>query len=450
MDSNNTFLFQRLFHPALWCFVIGVCLAPTDVKAFSRAYVNYEVVSDNHRFVALVNYRDPGGKPKVKVYEVLNNERRFRWEATLFAPIEESILLANDGGSLVLENYHPYTDNALYFYHEGRLVQVYKVDAVTPPSDDDPAFRVHGVMPGGNLKWGAKFSFLSTAGSEPCYCAWYAGETNWMAWRLKDGERIVDDAKQQATWNEEATRIATLIVDDQPPGSFQEPRTVNPASQGLLPGVGKESSLRFLTREKTLAARAILTTLLSSPKYSLASTGTTLDIVEFEAGSRERALAERFLADFDRPSGPPGEHPNAGVEKLHLGGLRGVVELNAIPKGGTIIMAVVPMTAGPGWPKQLPVEWIAADLREVHRSMPDLIAPKKFKPSARLGFTFSDLAPDEYQVKVLWQPRGKGLPDASAVKPLPGDFLGESEVVTIHPGVVFEPELFKCDRKLVP
>jgi predicted helicase len=123
---------------------LALLLAPA-ARAFLRMYMNYEVASANQRFVAEIDYAQDRNDPRVRVHEIREDKRIFKWEAKLFIPIAETIHLADDGESIVLENYYPYTDQVLYFFHNGKEVRRYALKEVLPAADVEDMFAFSGL-----------------------------------------------------------------------------------------------------------------------------------------------------------------------------------------------------------------------------------------------------------------------------------------------------------------
>src|SRR5262249_47288214 len=138
----------------------------------------------------------------------------------------------------------------LHFYHNGKEVRRYQAHDVIPTDGNPlPTFGTHNDR--ANWDMATKFSFLSPNGGDPCYCIWYAGKTNWMAWRLSDGERFSPTVEQEKTWDQEATVIARRVVEGDPISLAPNQVPVS-ARQTVSPqGPSPDVCLKFLGRFKT-------------------------------------------------------------------------------------------------------------------------------------------------------------------------------------------------------
>lgn len=433
---------RALLYYVLWIFTSVTFLPLANASMGWRSQAPYEVFSTNKRFVAEVKFNLHARDFKVTVREIINGDRVFRWELQQATTRGERIFLANNGQHLVLEKYSDIIRNALSFYHLGREVRAYRPSEVMPPPPEinGRVPYLDDVMIGPSWGRKPKFNFLGTAGGEDCYCAWFVGQTNWMAWRLKDGERIIPNAEQEQTWNKEAAGIATRIIDGEP--AFAASTIFSPFSDGSV-------SLQLLAHLKKPGIQARMEAMLNSRDYSMAGHGPDLDLVRLSAYSPTRAMGERQLAQLDPLPSSDSRRGEQIRQRRFLGSAQGVIELREVPKGGVIVIALAPASAGPGWPASLPVERITARFTELHESMRRIMNINGFKPSARLSFSFGDLLPGEYRVKALWQPGVEVEPAGEKITPGKNDWLGESEIATVSAGLTADLGLFRCDQPAV-
>jgi hypothetical protein len=455
--EHNSFMTTKIRTPMFLGGILAalaLLLSPA-AHAFIRIYMNYEVASANQRFVAEIDYAQDRNDPRVRVHEIREDKRIFKWEAKLFIPISETIHLADDGESIALENYYPYTDQVLYFFHNGKEVRRYALKEVLPAKDVEDFFPIPGLQGKGGDKWNRrnKFTFLSKVGGEPCYCVWFAGETNWVAWTLKDGERISPSVNQQRIWDGEATAVALRVVEEKPsePNKAEQTRSGQSKLAGSLrPQLPSEDiCFKFLGRLKTNDDRKRIESLLTAADYFLSSYGPEEDIVQFRGASQQRARGDRLLAEFDGKLGQPGKRRPFIIGGFYLGGVEGIVQFPEVPKEGSLAITLVPKGNSESWPSKLPVETLVASLPEVHATMKQIMNVTPYKMVPRFGFTFGQILPGEYRVKVLWKKMAIDQGPSSEIKSAPGDLLGESELVTVPAGITSEPEIFKCDRAIV-
>ena len=458
MSVSRCFFFRLVCVSALVVeLLIGI---PLPVHAFVRLYQNYDVVSENGRFIAEVDYGLKAGDPRVRVSEIKGDSRESLWEAKLFLPISETIHLSNDGSAIVLENYYPYTDEFLYFFYKGNLVRRYKAQELCPAHQETEKDRSIGgpiFGEGQERRAVGEFSFLSTFNGKPCYCVWYSGQTNWVSWTLEDAQRVTAGPQQQVAWDEEARRLAEKCVQRRSPPSpslashGQVPQGVKKSiSRPQLPSA--EACLKFLTRDHSVESRKRIEALLSDQEYHMQWYGPDEDIVGFGGGSEPRARGDRLLADFDgkRETTPSGQlRPG---RRHYLGAVKGVVELPHPPTNGVLTIALVPASLGAGWPERLPPEHLTAEFEEVAETMKRILDQRTFKMPSRFAFKFGEVLPGEYRVKVLWKMNlnaDPGPEHSATLKPEAGDLYGETALTSVSAGLMAEPGVFQCDVQAV-
>ncbi len=413
---------------AIWLTMAAVLFGGPAALAY------YDVFSANQKFVAQANFDGfPREDAEIKVYQRLGaGKRELKWKVSVAAPQREIIYLSDDGESIVLENHDYATNDALYFFHNGKEVRRYKVQEVMLDEDARKSLRNPGMMfMKATLGWrrGENFPLFSTCNGEPCYCVWYPGKTNWMAWRLTDGERIKPSNKQQQAWNNEATSLARQAIADDTP-----PRKRGQRTYSLLADVN--ICYQFLGRFKTKEDRQRLESLLKADDYSISWYGPNIPMMS--ASSATRARGNRLLADFDRKPGGDRQIAFAEVAGL-LGAVEGVIQFPEMPAEGSLVITLVPATFTGGWPAKLPVETMAG-------SLPDLQRVMETHKLSRVAYEFQTISPGEYRVKVLWKKKTFGDYPTQEAQPEADDRTGESEPITITAGITSQPEMFKCDR----
>jgi hypothetical protein len=422
---------------------------------FRSGDLQYEVFSLNGHFIAEIDFTR---ESKARVYEIGLNQRFFKGETKLFNPTSESIHLSDDGESIVLEDYTLNRSAVLHFFHKGKKVQDYGLKEVLPGGDGSNMILIPGSLGRWNLR--DKFAFLSIINGAPCYCLWFPGETNWVAWKLSDGSRVAAPPTQQKIWDNEATALAQRVVQTGTPESktteytlppgFEPPRPPQPA----LPS--EEVSYKFLTRFKTTDDRKRIEALLSAADYALTDyglTGREESIVKLRGSSNQRALGDRLLREFDTGKPAPPRPPfHTLYERFYVGVVEGTVQFPKVPKEGILIIALVPADTAEAWPTKLRVETLRAEVAKVHMHMKEFKALPQYQMQSRFGFEFNEVIPGEYRIKVLWKTaKNDTLPRAfsNEVTPGPGDLFGESEPATVPAGITVELLPFKCDRLLV-
>jgi len=252
----------------------------------------------------------------------------------------------------------------------------------------------------------------------------------------------------QEAWNEEAA-LRKRAPENKPSDKkmiAKEP--FDPKNRKFPPRhqtPSKDVCLKFLTRNKSPESRKRIEALLSAKEYSSTGGGPEDDIVEFRGYSEQRARGDRLLGEFDGKLGSPRSRLEVG-KSFHLGGVKGVVELPAVPRDGSLVIAMVPSAAGSGWWAKVPVERLTADFKELAESMKRIMDKSGFTMPSRFGFDFRDIVPGEYQVKVLWRKKAGVRDPAEDITPESGDLFGESSILTVVAGLVAEPELFKCEQ----
>jgi hypothetical protein len=429
----------------LTLIAVVLFLSPHDSQAFLREYRDYAITSNNGHFVGEVNF----SQGKVLVYEVENDKRTHKWSANLFTPIAETVYLSDDGQSVVLEDYY---SNVLCFFHKGKNVRRYTAKQIFPakPVLGESRGDARGF---GDKYWnqGNKLAFLSTFYGEPCYCVWFVGETSWLSWTLKDGERVNASPPQQRLWFAQARRLAENTLTDM--GSrFSMPmkgQVVKAKPQPRRQTPGFQANLRFLARDRTVESRKFLEGYLGTKLYMVHSSkgGAT---IEYEAGSYWRRMADLILAEFDgKVAKDPFGFPSWFESMIYLGGVSGVVDFPAVPSMTNAIILVETANHGTGWPKTFPPERISVDFEDVAKMMDQKIEDFTHK-RRRVRFSFRDLPAGDYRVKVLLigQKNPRPITDAEAILTAAGDWYGETPPFIILPGIIFESDLISCNREL--
>ena len=331
--------------------IVAATLRP-DCWAFSRDYHDYEVVSANGEYFAKVRF-DGEGSPKFAIYRkgTEAGEDAKLWEAELWAPIGESVLVSDDGQSVVLEDNYPYALRGLYFYHLGELkrayikLEMFKFDdsanqmgsARNPFSMSSQMFRTPAI------------AFLTTFEGRGVYARWHEGSSDWLAWEIASGEELKVAEGMSERLSTEGERICQKRLK----GS-----RLTQAHRGPF-RVSFESAIVYLAEHRTPGWREFVSPMLSNGLYNVRAYASGAQFRGLEISSSDRKLADRLLAKAE------GRVPARESQRFYLGNLSATVRLPSRPTRGSLTIVAV-RDAGSGlWPTILPAETIFVTAEEL-------------------------------------------------------------------------------------
>ncbi len=416
-----------------------------------------EVFSANQKFVVELDLTRTAGSfwadsTEIHVHEVVNGKRNPKWQTNLATRFSGAAYLSDDGSYLVLEDYTELADYAVYFFHNGKEIRRCKTQEITPPNDHEVSNHSFENPFPRRKKWNqwSHFSFLSGNNGAPCYCIWHVGETNWVAWKLADGERLAFSFQQQKTWNNEATVVARHIVDADliSPGSrllMESRHSIRVvAEKTWIPDV--DVCYRYLAKFGNDEDRQRAKKLLSANDYSFSGLSLAGDIVQLSGRSLTRSRGTGLLANFDHQPALVRANSDTGWRDPYLGSVEGVVQFPKVPEEGILVILLESATNTNEWPDKLPAERLTLDVPEMWQAANHLWSDVPPKALPKVGFQFNDIPPGEYRGRVLWKTQERELPPDKEIKPAEGDLSGKSETVPVKPGVTSQPKVVLCNQ----
>lgn len=420
----------RLIVLALFVAIVGITATHADewLTPIEESYP-----STNGRFMAQVTPAKKDQKPQLEVIEMTNTERLPVWQCELpnkVAPVE--VCVSNDGRYVVTNNeWHRvgYGDFVVAFYDKDGLIKNYSMEEVLHLPGDISNLELFRLVPHSvSSRWWDRnaIKFFDTYNGKLYFCIWLHLFDRWVAWNPIDGKEIQVDDKMVETWYSKARSWAIQQIQEK--------------SSGYTP-------YEFLGKLKNPDDRPFVEQLLSHKSFSQAGQKSQKNhLLRYTAGSAERSLAERILANWDGRTTK--KHASSKPPLYYLGKLEGIVTLpeTSNPRNATLWIYLIPGTLSEDqWHEQPPVHRLVVSFAGYGLKKFDLEYTRKFP------FCISTVTPGPYRVRAVLdktEPLSKST--ARIYLPRQGDYQShESPIICIKPGEIADDITIDCTRKFI-
>lgn len=390
--------------------------------------------SENKQFVAHITPPKYPQKTKsfLEVFEIKDAKKAALWQCKLcneVAPVETFV--SNDGRYVVTNNeWHRvgYGDFVVAFYNKNGLIKNYTMEEILHLSDDIGLLELSRLIPhSASSRWWDEnaIKFFDTYKGKLYFCIWLHLFDRWIAWNPADGQEIQVDDEMVEAWNCKARSWAVKQIRENVPG---------------------DTPYEFLGKLKNPDDRPFIENLLSNTSFSQTSQKSQKNrLLQYTAGSTERSLAERILANWDGRTTE--QHASSKPPLYYLGKLEGIVTLPETnnPRNATLCIYLIPGTAPEDqWHKLPLVQRLVVSFDDYNLKRFDLEYTRKFP------FCISTITPGQYRVKAVLdktEPLSK-FTDRIYL-PGQGDYQSEeTPVVTVKAGEIVEGIKIDCTQKV--